>query len=619
MAGPYIKGIPYPHDPARILDKLRDQDRFVFLDTSLLTDGKGRSLVFTSPLEALEIWDRRDIPIFFEKARQALEKGFYLAGRLDYELGYLMVPGLCRLFQPGPEPVARMWVFPPPQTILHAPGDGPVVPNFDPGILKRVRGFQLDSTSGDFTEKIGKIKDYISKGHSYQVNFTVRGSFSFAGDPILLYQALRARQPVPYSGLIRDDNRWFLSLSPELFFRKEGNRVWSRPMKGTAKRGRFPHEDALVAEALARDEKNRAENVMIVDLLRNDLGMVCKTGSVGVPKLFQVERYQTLFQMVTTVEGRVSPSVSWAELLKALFPCGSITGAPKRRTMEIIAELEDSPRGIYTGAIGMVEPGGDCAFNVAIRTIEVQDGKGRIGLGSGITIGSDPVDEYRETALKGRFLTSPPLEFSLIETLLWTGPRGDDPGGFHLLELHLARLASSASYFDFHWDEARVRDRLKEAAQEAGRVGHRVKVRVEMDRSGAIKVQCVKLHDQELPVTFSLSGIKVDPADVHLYHKTTNRRFLDEERIKSNCDEVVFLNKNGELTQGSFTNLFIKKGERLLTPPREAGLLPGTLRQELIQGGEAFETHLYPTDLEEAEAIFLGNSVRGLMPALYLP
>ena len=607
----------YPMNPQRVLERVVGKGPFVFLETSRVIESEDKSLLFTEPVEIIRAYDYKGLDSAFYRMERALENGLWLSGYLSYELGYLLEARLYRLLgRMKPDgPLLWLGVFKRPLVFRHSEDVRPVAHAFSfLGHSQHIRDFHLDTSKQRYLWCIEKIKRYIQSGDTYQVNYTVRGRFSFTGDPIQLYLALRAKQAVSYGAFINDGTRFVLSLSPELFFHKKDRLIWSRPMKGTFKRGRTTEEDNGFAAFLSKDEKNRAENVMIVDLLRNDMGRICKLGSVRCPALFTVERYQTLFQMTSTIEGQLLEQARWQEILRALFPCGSVTGAPKIRTMEIIAELESSPRDIYTGSIGFISPDGEACFNVAIRTVILKEAQGELGIGSGVTMDSDPEAEYEESILKADFLTRSALEFELIETMRWSPDEG-----FYLLERHLERLIDSAHYFGFYVDRAKVLDCLnREASTFASRP---MRVRLVLSRDGEVKTGSQPLEKVAQPVFFDIAdGVKIDPEDPFLYHKTTNRSLFDiqwQDAHSRGLFDRIFLNKEGQLTQGCITNIFIQTGKGLLTPPLYAGLLPGTLRQELISTGKAKEVPLWPKDLLSARAIYLGNSVRGLLKARY--
>jgi para-aminobenzoate synthetase/4-amino-4-deoxychorismate lyase len=387
-------------------------------------------------------------------------------------------------------------------------------------------------------------------------------------------------------------------------------------MKGTAPRGRTPREDARLKTWLAVDEKQRAENLMIVDLLRNDLGRLAKIGSVEVTDLFTVETYRTVHQMTSGIRAEMRSDMGLRAMLKALFPSGSVTGAPKVRAMEIIRELEDLPRGVYTGAVGTIAPNGDAEFNVAIRTLMLANGKGEMGIGSGVVADSKGEAEYEECLLKGEFLTKPAQNFDLIETIRW-----EREGGFYLLDRHLSRLKASAQHFGYPYDRDAVKSAL--AAETRGLEGGTYMVRLLLSEDGGVTVTAkeITLPDRETVWTFAVSDHRVDEKDPFFFHKTTRREFyelaLAEAQEATGCDEVIFLNSKGELTEGTRTNLFLEKDGRLYTPAVACGLLPGTLREEMIDlpRVEASEAILTLDDLQRADRIYLGNSVRGLIRA----
>jgi para-aminobenzoate synthetase/4-amino-4-deoxychorismate lyase len=453
-----------------------------------------------------------------------------------------------------------------------------------------------------------------------------------------LYARLRARQPVDYGAFLHSEpGRRILSFSPELFFRIDDEvatrRIVTRPMKGTARRGRTTREDREIAEWLANDPKNRSENVMIVDLVRNDLGRVAQTGSVKVEQLFAVERYPTLWQMTSTVSAELRPEVGFHDVFRALFPCGSVTGAPKVRATQLISQLEDAPRGVYTGAIGFFSSR-QTVFNVAIRTLELDGARGTIGVGSGVVIDSDPAAEYRECLLKAEFLTGPahrttnpisenapiasqPDSFFLIETLLWDGC-------YQLLEFHLDRLEDSAAYFDFSCDRAAVRAALEdharpfaEAATSSPRSPRRVRLLVDADGGAQIgSEELVPPGNPNRVVRVTISSVRTDSADATLYHKTTHRQLYNhafEQAVRDGFDDVLFLNLKDEVTEGAISNIFVVKDGRWFTPPIECGLLAGVYRRHLLETRPEIEQRVLSLgDLRTADAIYLCNAVRGL-------
>ncbi|WP_460594473.1 aminodeoxychorismate synthase component I [Geomonas sp. Red276] len=475
----------------------------------------------------------------------------------------------------------------------------------------QISGWESSLDQEGFSAAVGAVRDFIKAGDCYQVNLTFRQTFDFSGSPRAFFRDLCLGQPTPYSSYLECANHRIVSASPELFFSLgKGGLLTTRPMKGTARRGRWSEEDATLKEALRESAKDRAENLMIVDLLRNDMGIVSEVGSVRVTSLFDVESHPTVHQMTSTIESQVREGVGFTGILAALFPCGSVTGAPKRRSMEIIAGLEGRPRGVYTGCIGYLLPGGEAKFSVAIRTavLDLASGRGEIGVGSGITFDSGPRSEYAESLSKGRFARERRPDFHLIESLL-------HDGSFFLLESHLERLADSAGYFSFPFEADRVRQALLHLGQ--GLVGAH-KVRVVLFRDG--KFACEAAPIVPLPeAKVTLSDAAVGSSDPFLYHKTSRRDlYAKEMAAHPEVDEVIFVNERGEVTEGTTSNVVAVIGGSYLTPPLASGLLPGVFRRALLEEGTIAEALLTPRDLEEAERLYLINSVRKWRPARLL-
>ncbi len=478
-------------------------------------------------------------------------------------------------------------------------------PSIPARLAKRI---ELNISKQDYRASIDRIQRYIQAGDTYQVNFTDSVSLPLPVPPGAAFATLVKQQPVSYGAFLNVAGHHILSLSPELFFRIEDGRIVTRPMKGTMPRGLDSAEDADAAIRLQHDEKNRAEHLMIVDLLRNDLGRICDMGSVHLDDIFSVERYATLLQMTSTISGKLRARLSYYDIFKALFPSGSITGAPKIRTMQIIRELEQAPRGIYTGAIGFISPGGNSAFNVAIRTLVVKDGHAHMGVGGGIVADSDADEEYRECRLKAEFLVRERHEFQLIETMLWERD-------FFLLPLHLDRLQSSAKYFDFPFDREAILSALANASKNFS-AQSRYRVRLLLEESGRPAITATLLLHEASTGHVRLSSQATSSADVFLRHKTTHRSLYDREYAQARADgfdDTLFRNEKNELTEGAISNLFIQQGERLSTPPLSSGVLPGIFRRHMLETNPAAEerTLLLP-DIMAADAIFLCNAVRGL-------
>ncbi|HJT26443.1 MAG TPA: aminodeoxychorismate synthase component I [Pyrinomonadaceae bacterium] len=445
-------------------------------------------------------------------------------------------------------------------------------------------------TRDEYDRSVSRIRELIAAGDTYQVNYSFPLTSSFKGDAFAWYQDLCVAQGAQYSVYLDLGRYKVLCLSPELFFERRGDRVVTRPMKGTVRRGRWPAEDRELAQWLANSAKDRAENVMIVDLLRNDLGKVSVPGSVRVTSLFDLERFETVWQMTSTVESTLREGTTLVDLMGALFPCGSITGAPKIRTMQIIRELERFPRGAYTGAIGLLQPGGDCVFNVAIRTvvIDTETGVANFGVGGGVTIDSTAEREYEECLVKSRFLHSKPEEFQLFESILL------EDGDYFLLEDHVARLNQSAEYFGFIG--TRINADLERIALE--NPSGSLKVRVVLWKDGRIEIQVTPLGELK---GVELATEPVDSSDRFLYHKTTRR---------PGGDGLVFWNERGEITESSIANVVVSIDGELCTPPRESGLLAGVFRNHLLAQGTIKERVITIDEFQNAREFYLINSVR---------
>lgn len=454
---------------------------------------------------------------------------------------------------------------------------------------------------GEYDRAVARIRELIAAGDTYQVNYSFPLTSSFNGDAYELYRTLYLAQGAPYSAYLDLGRFKVLCLSPELFFERRGNHVVTRPMKGTVKRGRWLEEDRELAAWLSESIKDRAENVMIVDLLRNDLGKVAVPGSVRVSSLFDLERFETVWQMTSTVEATLKDRTSLVELMTALFPCGSVTGAPKIRTMQIIRELERFPRGAYTGAIGFLKPGGDCIFNVAIRTvvIDTETNIATFGVGGGVTIDSTAEREYEECLVKSRFLHSSPVEFQLFESILL------EDGEYFLLLRHIERLRDSAAFFGFVFPESQI----KSALEGLGALGS-FKVRLTLWKDGRIETDVSPVEPFERR-RVALATEAVDSSDRFLFHKNTKRDFYSEQLAgRPDCDDIIFWNERREITESTIANIVVPIDGQLCTPPVDSGLLAGTFRNHLLAEGEISERVITIEELRSATEFFLINSVR---------
>ncbi len=487
--------------------------------------------------------------------------------------------------------------------------------------------WQAGVTEAEYRAAVDRIHDWIAAGETYQVNYTYRLDGRAFGSPIGLYRRLRTRQPVAFGALIRlpagDETEWVLSCSPELFVEHRAGQLLTRPMKGTAPRSAEPGQDRANAEWLATDAKNRAENLMIVDLLRNDLGRVAETGSVQVPQLFAIESYHTVHQMTSTITARLRPGLELPAVLRALFPCGSITGAPKHHTMELIARLENTPRGLYCGAVGWVDPAGsgscgDFCLSVAIRTLTLGPERGgrraaQLGVGGGIVIDSDAGAEWNETHTKARFATTLDPGFTLFETMLAEG------GRIPLLEAHLKRLATSAFELGFGFDEPATRTAIA-AALAALPAEPPQRVRLDLAHDGTLKLQSGPRGPQPAgPVRLLLATAPLPAADsLLLGHKTSLRPSYDAAIRAAQAQgafDCLFFNDRGELTEGGRCNVFVKLEGRWFTPPLTAGLLPGVMRAKLLADLDARERTLTMADLGHTQDLLVCNALRGALPA----
>ncbi len=615
--------------PARLFSRAAGEAGAVLLETQMPGPRDRHSYLLRAPRKVLSTSRPGDVPRLLEEAGAWQAKGFPVAGFVSYEAGFALDAAFDPPERPEDDDVRPdfplVWFgvydgFLRFDHLLRRWSDGgPCPPDWPAGNDEASVPFAGEPPEPGFSppevrhaEKVEAIRRAIARGEVYQANLTGSSSFPVDAAPFALYLRLRAAQPVRYGAYLRTEEGCVLSRSPELFFRVRKGTIETRPMKGTAPRGLTGSEDRRAAALLKSDPKNRAENVMIVDLLRNDLGRVCVAGSVRGPRLCAVERYRTVLQMVSSVTGTLLPGTSLPSLFRALFPCGSVTGAPKIASMRLLRDLEDGPRGVYTGAIGILLPGGDMTFSVAIRTVTIRDGRAQAGSGGAIVWDSRPDEEYREALLKQRYLVEPPDDFRLIETLLWSPATG-----FRHLRDHLRRLCASARYFGFRIRRERILSALESAIRNETRAAAR-KIRLLVERDGTATVDASPVPPSRggaLP-RVKLSAVRVSSRDPFVRHKTTNRAFRDDELRKAAAegyDEVLFLNERGEITEGAISNLFLDIGGKLLTPPAACGLLEGVFRGHILADRKwrAAEKVLYLDDLRKASGLLLTNSVRG--------
>ncbi len=623
--------------PAEVYALVERTPATVLLECSKPAASASSSRLFTAPIRVLVAMQLNELPELFAQIESATAAGCFAAGFFTYECGEVFEPTV--KMRPRNEsaptgketdkPLAWFGIYERSYRFDHtagafAEGDPPGLigtglPNAPEPAGDAQQLSSLSITLGlseqQYATCIHAIHEWIRAGDVYQLNFTFPTHTRFTGSAAAFYARLRRSQPVDYSAFLHGSpGRHILSFSPELFFQLEDHvavrHITTRPMKGTAPRGRTNAEDRRISEWLRNDAKNRSENVMIVDLLRNDLGRLCEFGSVRVEDLFAVERYPTLWQMTSTVRGELRPDVGLRDIFRALFPCGSITGAPKVRAMQLLAQIEQEPRGIYTGAIGYFSRE-QTIFNVAIRTLELEGEDAKMGVGSGIVIDSDPADEFRECRLKAEFLSRPEQSFSLIETMLWKN-------GYPLLELHLDRLTDSAEYFSFTCDRASIRSALLAAAQEfCDAVPRRVRLLVDPEGHPHIEHEVIPQEAAEAkPIRVCISTRRTDSRDRMLFHKTTQRPLYSAAFKAASADgfvDVLFLNERGEVTEGAISNIFTEKAGRWSTPLIECGVLPGVYRRHLLETrSDIDERILTLEDLRNADAVYITNAVRGL-------
>lgn len=594
---------------------------------ALLDDAHGDSSVsrlYTNLLQTLVCPDAGSWPEFFSAMQLGFAQGLHAVALFSYETGAQLQAITARNVAEGDAAVSRIFLFERCQML----NQEQVAEWLDQQVQNPVAGIAALTPSVDqaaFSAAIAKVKAYIAAGDTYQVNYTYRLHFDAYGCAVALYRRLRQRQPVPYGALIcLPDGAAILSLSPELFVRHQAGRLLARPMKGTAAATGIDAEDQRLADALASDGKNCAENLMIVDLLRNDLGRIAVTGSVTVPRLFEVKRFSSVLQMTSTIEASLQPQLNLPEIMSALFPCGSITGAPKRRTMEIIRELESEPRGIYTGAIGWFEAPlegqrvGDFCLSVPIRTLVLQSPDqtglrhGVMGVGAGIVYDSVAEEEFVECQLKAKFLTGLAPQFELFETMY-----ASREGGCRHLSRHLQRLRNSANYFGFNYDQNAIMHAVRGFCADLPLQGA-FRLRLALKADGAINLQSGLLQALPSTVKLLISSMPCDSEAFFLRHKTSLRLHYDQAwqaAERQGAFDMLFCNRDGFLTEGGRSNLFIRKNGSWFTPPLSDGVLPGVMRAVLLDDSEmqASEKQLRLADLYAADEVILCNSLRGAL------
>lgn len=588
----------------------------------------GNSYLFAAPLFEVVAFSISEVPFALNQLDDYLAEGFYVAGYVSYEAGYAFEKAsfeslIHRDFSAELNyPLLWFGVYEDAVVFSATPLEGKGPEAF-------IANLADAEPPGTFTSSVERIRDLIAQGDVYQINLTTRFKGEIRGASEGLFEILRKKQPVEFGAFLRTGWVDVLSFSPELFFRQEGNRIKARPMKGTAPRGSTPKEDEELKNWLSADAKNRAENLMIVDLLRNDLSVVCEAGSVQVPRLFEVTSLPTVHQMSSTIEGTLRPGTGLSELFRALFPCGSITGAPKIRAMQRIAELEREPRGVYCGAIGFAAPSESplskdksaqtstrSVFSVGIRTATVINNKLTYGAGGGIVWDSDPDQEYEEAELKTRFLQSTgasPLQ--LIETMLWES----GSHGIKWIEFHLDRLEDSARQLGFSFNRTVVKNEIEASTSHLG-PGHLFRIRLLLAADGRVDINKSPFEMPKAPLRVGLSKSRTSSNFPLFRHKTTHRSIYDRGRLEAgaqNVFDVLFTNERGEVTEGSITNVFACIDDAWFTPPLTSGLLPGVGRRVFMLKHRACERILTPKDLRSAKKLCLTNALIGAMEATW--
>ncbi|MDH4200952.1 MAG: chorismate-binding protein [Spirochaetia bacterium] len=561
-----------------------------------LTQNKITGL-FTDPETVLRANTPEDIQPVLKKIDEYSKKGKYLAGYISYEAGCIMAGLKVRDLPESPLIWFGVFSKPAPYEFLTSRGD------YYFSALKEGIG------NDEYAKAFHMIKSCISNGIVYQINYTFPLKFQLFGDTESFFYDLKVNQNSQYNFMIGFENQNILSLSPELFFYKNSDRIWVKPMKGTAGRSADKKEDRENRQNLLTSSKNRAENAMITDILRNDLGKICSNGTVNVDRFLDIEEYPTLYQMTSTVTGILEKDASYEKIFKALLPCASVTGAPKLEAIKQIRVLERENRGVYTGAIGMIYPDGEAVFNVAIRTMRLRNHNGILNVGGGIVHDSDLHKEHEEALLKSNFTRVLQKPFYLFETMLLRN------GKIRLCSLHLDRMRKSSKYFQFNFPE---KDILTEFEKLKKRFTGSHRVKLTLNPEGAFSITSEPVSIVKKIYKIRISKYQVSPENEFIYHKTSFRDTYDNEykdALKNNFDEVLFVNNNGMVTECSIHNIIAKINSRWITPERSSGLLPGTLRQYLLDRSFLVEAPLMLKDILQAESVAVINSLRGINKA----
>ncbi|MDI7188792.1 aminodeoxychorismate synthase component I [Leptospira santarosai] len=579
----------------RIEELIFSDQPFMIFDEGFHPFGK---IIFRNPIRTIEIYRLDTLSTSLNEINDYLKQGYHVAGFISYEVGYFFSNMNWEQTETT-LPLLYFAVFQNPEKL----------PEIQTGPSQNY-GFYISSTPNheNYVQNLDVIRTKLYQGEIYQINYTDKISFDFEGDILSFYKILSQRQPVSYGSWIRFRDIDILSFSPELFFEKKGKTLVTKPMKGTYQRGKSEKEDEKNIRILLNSEKEKAENLMITDLMRNDLGKISKEGSVQVQTLFSVEKYKTIFQMTSTIRSELSEWVEWKDIFRELFPGGSITGAPKFRAMQLIQQLE-KPRGIYTGAIGVIRPDQNAVFSIGIRTLELKKGKGNIGIGSGITWDSDPEKEWLEILEKAKFFTEAPQGFFLFETILYKN------GILYFLKEHLERIKKSAKIFQFPFSKKEWDTSLKQIAS-ISPGPNAYKIKISLDSLGKFRIESHKLPKFRKEGIVKISEIEIDSSSEFRKHKTNLREIYDGEGKRfrdSGYIDVLYLNEKKEIIEGSICNIFVKIGDSYFTPPISSGALPGIFRNRLLKRNGFYEKTLSLDDLRRSNSIFLCNSVRGIL------
>ena len=597
-------------------------DDKVFVSVDFLDSFSQKKIrhTFAHPLHIVRANKPSDVTSALGAVERYVDRGFYAAGYIAYEaLHAFYSASSAGNILPGDEPLLWFGIFEKP--LEPSAGLLPDLPGEDSEFY--LSQPEVDVGLEQYRKNILDIISEIENGNVYQVNYAISQYYRFFGDPVSLYHELVKNQDSGYNLLAYNGIDWILSISPELFFHKKSDIIRMKPMKGTIERSTDPGIDEENRKNLFESSKDRAENSMIVDLLRNDLGKICKPGSVRVKKKWEIERYPTLFQMTSTIDGILNNKLSFADLFTALFPGGSITGAPKRDAIRYISQLEKQPRGIYTGAVGFFAPGGESIFNIAIRTLRIRENKARLGIGSGVVYDSSPEDEYGECLLKGKFVqdaidsfgVSPSRSLSLIETFRYSR------GRYRFLEDHMKRMQRSALAFGVSFSKESILASLDLDRKKRNIVEGVFRTRVELNVGGSILVEHLPfVTDVKNKKCFvGISQYKVSSRSGLLGYKTSLRSLFEgqlKKAVANGWADMLFFNEMGLLTQGCIHNIFVKIDGSWVTPPLEDGLLPGIMRARLLKKfSPVFERSITLRDLQNAQCIILCNSLRGIRRA----